>query len=66
MKSIFVLFAVVVSFATVANTTVGPAHGTVPPKKGFNYKKHYKKHNRVIFFNRLFNRNGCYGNNNIN
>jgi hypothetical protein len=58
MKKLFFLFVMVMSFTTMA-------HGVAPsndPGKGFNYKKHYRKHNRVIFFNRLFNRNGCYGN----
>ena len=28
---------------------------------GFNYGKHNKKVNRVKFFNRVFNLNGCKG-----
>jgi hypothetical protein len=58
MKSIIFFFALVISFTTMA-------HGVAPsnnPGKGFNYKKHHRKSQRVIFFNRLFNRNGCYGN----
>ena len=58
MKTIVLLLVMAVSFTTMA-------HGVMPsrdPGKGFNYKKHYRKQHRVIFFNRVFNRNGCYGN----
>jgi hypothetical protein len=58
MKKLFFLLVMALSFNTLA-------HGVMPsndPGRGFNYKKHYRKQQRVIFFNRVFNRNGCYGN----
>jgi hypothetical protein len=62
MKTIVLLLVMSASFTTMA-------HGAAPsndPGRGFNYKKHQRKSQRVVFFNRLFNRNGCYGKTNIN
>jgi hypothetical protein len=36
------------------------------PKKGYNYKKHYKKSRQKAFFTRLFNLDNCHGRLNVN
>jgi hypothetical protein len=35
------------------------------PKKGYNYKKHYRNVSIKHFFTRVFNLNNCYGRLNI-
>lgn len=45
----------------IALTMMLVLSGTVlaTPPNGFNYRKHYKKCQRVKMMNRLFNLNGC-------
>ena len=61
-KVILASLLLATSFVCVAETT-DDNHG---PKKGYNYKKHYRKQASKHFFTRLFNLNNCHGRLNVN
>lgn len=48
MKAILITMMLLVSSVTLAT-----------PPRGYNYKRHYKKCQRIKAMNRIFNLNGC-------
>jgi hypothetical protein len=61
-KVILASLLLVTSFICLAESTDN-THG---PKKGYNYKKHYRSAATKHFFTRVFNLNNCHGRQNVN
>ncbi len=62
--TLVLLLAITCASTTFASTSEIKHDGH--PKKGYNYKKHYKKRAIKAFFTRVFNLNNCYGRLNVN
>jgi hypothetical protein len=62
-KVILILVLAVVSNTTFASTSEIKYDGH--PKKGYNYKKHYRQGAVKAFFTRVFNLNNCHGRLNV-
>lgn len=56
--------ALILVLATVSSTTTFASTSEIKydghPKRGYNYKKHYRQGAIKHFFTRVFNLNNCY------
>ena len=58
MKRVIAIMVMLV----MSYTVIGEVNDGWPSnRKGYDYKKHYKKQHRTVKLNKVFNRNNCYG-----
>ena len=57
--------AAIIAMLIMSYTVVGEVNidGWPSDRKGYDYKKHYRKQHRTIKLNKMFNRNNCYNHN---
>lgn len=61
--ALVLLLAITCASTTFASTSEIKYDGH--PRKGYNYKKHYRSAGLKNFFTRVFNLNNCYGRLNV-
>lgn len=66
MKKLALVLLLVITCASTTFASTSEIKYDGHPKRGYNYKKHYKQRAIKAFFTRVFNLNNCYGRLNVN